>query len=60
MIMSGMNPSMCDCQCNKACRIDKYLDIENCSWKKHLFGKLVLAYEDEILNTTETSPDEKK
>ena len=25
------NPSMCDCECNKACEIDKYLDINNCS-----------------------------
>ena len=41
--------------CNKACKIEQYLDIKNCSCKKHLFGKLVIACEDEILNTTETS-----
>ena len=28
------NPSMCDCECNKACKIDEYLDIKNCSYKK--------------------------
>ena len=46
---------MCDCKCNEACKIDKYLDIEIICTKKCLFGKLVLAYEDEILYTTETS-----
>ena len=25
---------MCDFQCNKACKIDEYLDIKNCSCKK--------------------------
>ena len=29
--------------------------IKNCSCKKRLFGKLALAYEDELLNLTETS-----
>ena len=28
----------------------KYIDIKNCSWEKHPFGKLVLACEDKILN----------
>ena len=54
------NPNTCDCGCNKACKIDKYLDTENCSHEKHLFGKLVLACEDEMLNKTETSLDDKK
>ena len=49
------NPSTCTCDCNKSWKIDKYLDTKNCSCKKHLFGKLVLACEDEILNTTEIS-----
>ena len=31
-----------------------YLDIKNVSSKKHLFFKLVLKCEDEILNTSET------
>ena len=26
------NPSTCDCECNKASKITKYLDIKNCSW----------------------------
>lgn len=33
----------------------KYLDINNCSCEKCLFRKLVLTYEGEILNSTETS-----
>ena len=54
------NPSTCDCECSKACIIDEYLDIKNCSREKRLFGKLVLACEDGILNTTETSLDNEK
>ena len=30
------NPSMCDCECNKACKIDKYLDTRNCSCKRNV------------------------
>ena len=36
---------MCDCECNKACKIGEYLDIKNCSCKKRLFGKLELSCE---------------
>ena len=42
------NPSTCDCECNKACKIDEYLDIKNCSCEKCLIGKLLLECEDEI------------
>ena len=31
------NPT-CDCQCNKACKIDEYLDIKTCSPEKCLIG----------------------
>ena len=48
------------CECNKACKIDEYLDIKNRSCEKRLFCKLALACKDEILNTTETSLDDKK
>ena len=51
---------MCNCNCNKACRIDDYLDMKICFLEKHLTGKLVLECEDEILNTTETLLDDKK
>ena len=53
------SPSTCDSDCNKACKI-KYLDTKNCSCKKRLFGKLVLARENEILNTIKTSLHGKK
>ena len=47
--------------CNKACKIDEYLNIKNCPCSKGLFSKLLLlACRDEILNTTETSLDDKK
>ena len=54
------NPSTYDCECNKACKIDEYLDIKNCSCEKHVIGKLVLEYEDKILSTTETLLNNKK
>ena len=57
---SGKDNCMCDCGSNKACKTDEYLDIKNCSCKKCLFGKLALACEDEILNITETSLNDKK
>ena len=54
------NSSTCDCECNKASEIGEYLEIKNCLWEKRLIRKLVLEKEDEILNTTETSLDDKK
>ena len=55
------DPSTCDGPCNEACKIDEYLKTvftyKNCSYEKpHVtsFGKATLAYQDEILNTTET------
>ena len=55
-----LNPSTCDCKCNKACQIDEYLDIKKFSCKKRLINKLVLKCEAEILNRTENSFDDKK
>ena len=54
------NTSTCDCDYNMVCESDEYLDIINYLCEKCLFDKLVLACEDEILNTTETSYDDKK
>ena len=42
-----------------ACKIDKYLDIKNCSCEKRLIDKLVSLCEDGILNTTEASLNKK-
>ena len=48
-----------DCECNKTCKIDKYLDIKR--WfRRHLFGKLVLVCEDQILNAAKTLLNHKK
>ena len=55
-----LNPSACDWECNKACKIDEYLDVKNCSCEKRLIGKFVLECEDEILNTTKTLLNDKK
>ena len=47
--------------CNtKVCKIDKCLDINNHSWERYLFGKLLLTCQDNALNTTESSLDYKK
>ena len=54
------NPRACDWECNKACKIDEYLDVKNCSCEKRLIGKFVLECEDEILNTTKTLLNDKK
>ena len=54
------NPSTCDCECNKTCKIDEYLDTRSCSREKRWIRKLVLECENEMLNTTENSPDDKK
>ena len=48
------NPSKRDYQCNKAYKIDEFLDITNCYCEKHLIGKLLVEYEDEILSATKT------
>ena len=52
--------STCGCGCNKACKIDEYLDIKNYSREKRLIGRLALKCEDVILNATKTSLDDKK
>ena len=45
-----LNPSTCNCECKKACKIGEYLDIKSCSCKKHPVGKVVSTCEDGILN----------
>ena len=34
------NPSACDWEWKKACKIDEYLGTKNCSWEKCLIGKI--------------------
>ena len=54
------NPSTCSFKCNKVCKIDEYLDTNNCFCGKRLICKLVLECEDETLNTTETLLNDKQ
>ena len=35
------NPSNCECECDKSCDFDEYLDYENCKCGKRLVDKLV-------------------
>ena len=35
------NPSNYECECDKSCDIDEYLDYENCKCRKKLVDKLV-------------------
>ena len=32
------NPSICHCECNKACVINKYLNTKSYSWEKCPIG----------------------
>ena len=42
------------------CKIDEYLDIKYCLCEKYLLEILVLVCEDEMVNTTKTSLNDKK
>ena len=54
------NPSTCDCNITRHVKLTNIWEIKTCSCKNRLIGKLVLEYEDEILNTTENSLANKK
>ena len=32
-------PSMCDCECNEACKIDDHLNTKSCFGKKRFIGR---------------------
>ena len=51
---------MCDCECNKACKTGEYFNTKNYSCETCLIGRLVLRCEDETVNRTEISVDDKK
>ena len=36
-----MNPSKCQCGCNKSCDVGEYLDYESCKCRRKLIDKLV-------------------
>ena len=44
------NTSICECKCDTLCDVGKYLCYENCKCRNKLIDKLVLEWEDEILN----------
>ena len=35
------NPSNCECECEKSCGIDQYLDYKNCVCRNSIVDKLV-------------------
>ena len=35
------NPSICECQCDKWCKPNQYLDHKNCVCKNKLIGRLI-------------------
>ena len=35
------NPSNCECECDKSCEINEYLNYQNCKCRKKLADKLV-------------------
>ena len=35
------NPSNCECECNKNCEFNEYLDYEHCKCRKKLVDKLI-------------------
>ena len=37
----ALNPSNCECQCDKSCDFGECLDYENCKCRKRLVDKLV-------------------
>ena len=36
-----LNPSNCNCACDKSCDIGEYLDYKNCKCKRTIVGELV-------------------
>ena len=36
-----INPSNCECECDKSCGISECLDYKNCRCKKRVFDKLI-------------------
>ena len=45
------NPATYDCECNNACTIDKYPEINKCSCKKCLFGYLTCKKTNCLIHT---------
>ena len=59
-----LNPSNCECECDKSCHVGQYLDYENCKYKKKIVDKLVEQCIETVkevkLAKTSLSEDENK
>ena len=42
------NPSNCECECEKFCDVEEYLDHKNCKCRKRFIDKLVGEYSENI------------
>ena len=51
------NPSNCECECDKSCDVEEYLDYANCKCRKRLIDKLVEEY-SEIIDEKELHSNE--
>ena len=47
------NPSICECECDKACNIGQYLDYKNCNYREELIDKLVVECSEDIISGNE-------
>ena len=45
---SILNPSNCECECDKSYDVGEYLDYENCKCRKKLVDKLVVECTENI------------
>ena len=43
-----MDPSNCECECDKSCDVGEFLDYENCICRKRLVDKLVGEHNENI------------
>ena len=46
-----LNPSNCECKCDKGCDVGEYIDCENCKYRKKLVDKLVEECAENIEET---------
>ena len=37
----ALNPSNCECECNKSCDFSEYIDYKNCNYRKRLVNELI-------------------
>ena len=48
------NPSNCECECDKSCDIEEYLDYKNCKCKKKIIDKLAEECSENIYENETT------